>query len=370
MTRPARTMSARTAFVPFATVGYVLAVVIASTYPLGAWQWPDARQLWIQLGEWPRHYTYGDVVANVLGYIPLGLLSALWFQRRAGLVRGASLAMLASATVSCSLELVQGLLSARVPSGLDFFCNAMGGIVGAWLALILALQPDGLGRLTRWRHRAIRHGTLGDLALVTLAYWLFLQFRPDVWLFAVGGPGRVDPSPLGTHSAATHAGLEAASAMLSLVVLAALTRAFAVRTPLRAFMTLVILGLAVRSGAVWLLSPRQDALLWLTPGNTTGLLAGMALGAGLCVAPERAGSIAGLISLIVATSLLAVAPENPYASQAAMTSRLSGGHLGIIAGSAQWLAAVWPWLAAALLVRRCTAAPRHTVTGDDGGSGP
>ena len=111
--------------------------------------------------------------------------------------------MMASAAVSCSLELVQGSLPARVPSGLDFFCNAMGGIVGAWLALILALQPDGLGRLRRWRHRAIRHGTLGDLALVTLAYWLFLQFRPDVWLFAAGSPGRVDPSPLGAYSAAS-----------------------------------------------------------------------------------------------------------------------------------------------------------------------
>ena len=370
MTQPSRTISAHTAFVPFATLGYVLAVVIASTYPLGAWQWPDAQQLWIQLAEWPRHYTYGAVVANVLGYIPLGLFSALWFQRRAGLVHGTSLAMMASAAVSCSLELVQGSLPARVPSGLDFFCNAMGGIVGAWLALILALQPDGLGRLRRWRHRAIRHGTLGDLALVTLAYWLFLQFRPDVWLFAAGSPGRVDPSPLGAYSAATHAALEAASAMLSLVALAALARAFAVRTPLRAFMTLVILGLAVRSGAVWLLSPRQDALLWLTPGNTTGLLAGMALGAGLCVAPPRAGALAGLLALIVATSLLALAPENPYASQAAMTSRLPGGHLRIIAGSAQWLAALWPWLAAGLLARRYAAAPRRTVAGDGGRAGP
>ncbi len=370
MTSPSPPMSGRAAFAAVATLGYVLAVVVASTYPLGPWQWPDGKQLWIQLAEWPRYYTYGDVVANVLGYVPLGLFAALWFQGRAGLVRGTSLAMLACAMVSCSLELVQGSLPGRVPSGLDFFCNAMGGIVGAWLALILALQPDGLGRLRRWRHRAVRHGALGDVALVALAYWVFLQFRPDVWLFAVGSPARVDPSPLGSHSAATHAALEAGSAMFSLVALAALTRVFSVRTPLRAFLTLVILGLAVRSGAVWLLSARQDALLWLTPGNTTGLLAGMALGAALCLAPVRTGALAGLLALIAATSLLALAPENPYASQAAMTSRMPGGHLRNIAGSAQWLAALWPWLAAALLAHRCTAGSRRESPGDGDRAGP
>ena len=370
MTSSSRPMSGRAAFAAFASLGYVLAVVVASTYTLGPWQWQDGRQLWIQLAEWPRYYTYGDVVANVLGYVPLGLFAALWFQERAGLVRGTSLAMLACAAVSCSLELVQGSLPGRVPSGLDFFCNAMGGIVGAWLALIIALQPDGLGRLRRWRHRAVLQGALGDVALVALAYWVFLQFRPDVWLFAVGSPGRVDPSPLGGHSAATHVALEAASAMLSLVALAALTRAFAVQTPLRAFMTLVMLGLAVRSGAVWLLSARLDALLWLTPGNATGLLAGMALGAGLCLAPVRSGALAGLLALIAATGLLALAPENPYASPEALTARTPGGHLRNIAGSAQWLATLWPWLAGVLLAGRCAASPRREATGDAGRAGP
>jgi VanZ family protein len=363
-------MPRRATFAALATLGYVLAVVVASTYPLGPWRWPDARQLWIQLAEWPRYYTYVDVVANVLGYVPLGLFAALWLQGRSGLVRGTSLAMVASAVMSCALELVQGALPARVPSGLDFFCNAMGGIVGAWLALVLALQPDGLGRLKRWRHRAIRHGSLGDLALVALACWVFLQFRPDVWLFAVGSPGRVDPSPLGAYSATTHAALEAASALSSLVALAALMRAFAMRTPLRAFLALVLLGLAVRSGAVWLLSTPQDALLWLTPGNTMGLLAGMALGVGVCLAPVRTGVLAGLLALIAAASLLALAPENPYASQTAMTSRMAGSHLRNIAGSAQWLAVFWPWLAAVLLVRRHTETRRLEATGDGGKAGP
>lgn len=370
MTHPSRPMPGRAAFVAFATLGYVLAVVVASTYPLGPWRWPDGRQLWIQLAEWPRYYTYADVVANVLGYVPLGLFAALWLQGRAGLVRGTSLAMAACAAVSCSLELVQGALPDRVPSGLDFFCNAMGGIVGAWLALILALQPDGLGHLRRWRHHAIRHGALGDLAVVALAYWVFLQFRPDVWLFAVGSPGRLNPSPLGAYSATTHAALEAASALLSLVALAALTRAFAARVPLRAFTILVFLGLTVRSGAVWLLSPHQDALLWLTPGNATGLLAGLALGAGVCLAPVRTGALIGLLALMAATSLVALAPENPYASQTAITSRLPGSHLRNIAGSAQWLAVLWPWLAAVLLARRHIADGRHAATGDDGRAGP
>jgi hypothetical protein len=135
-------------------------------------------------------------------------------------------------------------------------------------------------------------------------------------------------------------------------------------------MTLVMLGLAVRSGAVWLLSARLDALLWLTPGNATGLLAGMALGAGLCLAPVRSGALAGLLALIAATGLLALAPENPYASPEALTARTPGGHLRNIAGSAQWLATLWPWLAGVLLAGRCAASPRREATGDAGRTGP
>jgi hypothetical protein len=96
----------------------------------------------------------------------------------------------------------------------------------------------------------------------------------------------------------------------------------------------------------------------------------MALGAALCLAPVRTGALAGLLALIAATSLLALAPENPYASQAAMTSRMPGGHLRNIAGSAQWLAALWPWLAAALLAHRCTAGSRRESPGDGDRAGP
>ena len=66
-------------FVGLATLAYVVVVAIASVYPAEGWRIPDASVLWHQLSEWPRYYTWNDVIFNVAAYVPIGMLITKWF---------------------------------------------------------------------------------------------------------------------------------------------------------------------------------------------------------------------------------------------------------------------------------------------------
>ena len=94
--------SRRSALIAAATVGYVVVVIIASAYPLSGWRLPDRQLLWLQLGEWPRYYTYSDVIANVLAYVPVGGLLTWWLRHRLGPVRAAGLAMVMAGNVGAA----------------------------------------------------------------------------------------------------------------------------------------------------------------------------------------------------------------------------------------------------------------------------
>mgnify|MGYP002151137279 CR=1 FL=1 len=65
---------------PLALV-YAALIVYASLYPFAEWRdqgiWPWA----FLVAPLPRYWTWFDVVANVMGYVPLGFLLALAFMR-------------------------------------------------------------------------------------------------------------------------------------------------------------------------------------------------------------------------------------------------------------------------------------------------
>ena len=70
----------KTAAFPLALL-YAALIVYASLYPFADWRdqgiWPWA----FLAAPLPRYWTWFDVVANVLGYVPLGFLLALAFMR-------------------------------------------------------------------------------------------------------------------------------------------------------------------------------------------------------------------------------------------------------------------------------------------------
>jgi hypothetical protein len=108
-----------------------------------------------------RVLTLSDVVINLLGFVPLGLVLGVWLRRRraGGLVLGALLAM----AMSLAIEVGQVWLPGRFPSLLDLALNTAGGVLGLALArsaplrrLVAELEARGRGRKQRGLSRAMR----------------------------------------------------------------------------------------------------------------------------------------------------------------------------------------------------------------------
>ena len=175
--RPSTRFARRSAFVRYASAAYVAVVVYASLYPLTGWRMPSYELLWVRLAEWPRFYTYSDVFLNVLAYAPLGLLVTLMLRTRFTGMHAATLAMVFATTVSFLLEVMQAWVPARVPSALDVFCNAVGGLVGAWIGLAVAEPLLRDGKISLWRERRLVPGAGADVGLTLLALWLFTHLN-------------------------------------------------------------------------------------------------------------------------------------------------------------------------------------------------
>ncbi len=79
---------------------------------------PSVRQGWVEFG------------ANVLLFVPVGLLVAMLFRRW-------WVGLFMSVALSAGVELVQMLLPARVASPRDVLANALGGAIGSLAALVV-----------------------------------------------------------------------------------------------------------------------------------------------------------------------------------------------------------------------------------------
>lgn len=343
----------RSALLDFAFAGYVMAVATASLHPLASLPAPQWWQALQRLGEWPRFYSYADVVLNVLGYLPFGCLLTWRLRARAGPLRAAGLATLAAAAFSLLLELLQDGIPGRVPSALDVFCNTVGGATGAWIALVARRADHPRSRLARWRDAHVHPGPTGDLALVLLPAWLLAQFQAEVRLFATGGL-RGDAVAGQAWTATAFALSEAAVCTAGLVALAGVARCALPRHGGHIFLLTALGGLTLRSAASLALPPPHGPLFWLTPGNGAGLLAGSLLGLLVCRvrSPARAGAL-GVLALAVACAVAGLLPESPYAPQPDLGPGQQG-HLRHLLGTASLLGSAWvvPSLAVALGVWR------------------
>jgi hypothetical protein len=81
-------------------------------------------------------YSPGDVVINVLGFVPLGFLAMglLADMRRTGFWQSLRWVVLFCFSVSLSIEIVQYFLPGRSSSLVDLLTNTLGALVGATLS--------------------------------------------------------------------------------------------------------------------------------------------------------------------------------------------------------------------------------------------
>ncbi|MET0857180.1 MAG: VanZ family protein, partial [Telluria sp.] len=167
---------------------YLLLIVYASWFPFTGWR-STGLEPWAFLNLTPqRYWTAFDVIVNVIGYIPLGMLMvpSLYPRIRGfwALLLTAVLGML----VSGGMEVVQTYLPSRVPSNLDFLTNSVGCFVGALIGAAGARSYLNQSRLYQVRQRWFAsHGSQG---LVLLALWPLAQIYPQGYLF---GHGQVLP---------------------------------------------------------------------------------------------------------------------------------------------------------------------------------
>lgn len=340
----------RSLLVHLAALAYGALVLVASLYPLSGWRAPVAEVLLARLGEWPRYYTWADVALNVVGYVPLGLLFTLALRARMSAAAAGALALAACAATSFGAEILQGFVPARVTSALDVFCNTVGALVGAWLALAAGDAWLLEGPAARWRRERMVRGPAADLVVLLFALWLFTQFNPVPALFGNGDLRAWSGLAVAgvAWSVSLHVAGDAAVAALEVAAVTALCAWVLRERALAPALALLAAALSLKSlaGAVLFNPPRPWG--WASPGALIGLAAGVA--ATLVVsrlAPRVAAGVA-LATLLAGAVLVNAMPANPYLDDAMQVWR--HGHFWSLGGTTALVAALWPFAAMLVLL--------------------
>ena len=351
---------------------YVALIVYASLYPFTGWRDQGIAPWEFMASPLPRYWTAFDLVANVLGYAPLGFLLALSFLRRGrwGSARASNwaaigVATLAAAVLSLWMEALQSYLPARVPSNLDFALNVLGALGGAIMAGGLELA-GAIDRWSQFRLRWFVEEARGGLVL--LALWPFaLLFPASVplglgqvlerveaaladWLvdtpFLEWLPVRdVELQPLVP-------GVEMICVALGALVPCLLGYSIVRSMGRRLVLAAVALGLGIGATALsaalsW--GPAH-AWAWLSLPVRVGLPVGLVLALLMLPVPRRGCAALVLLALVLHLSLLNQAPTSAYFAQTLQT--WEQGRFIRFNGLAQWLGWVWPYAALAYVLVR------------------
>lgn len=354
----------------------VALISYATLHPLSGWRWPESQVFhWVlpKLHNEARN----DLVANILGYLPLGLILCLAHLRSGrGPLAASMLTLLAGAALSYTLELIQFGLPARVPSIADWLLNTLGM---AW-GTLAAVTIHALGLVDvwhRWRARWFIPQAGHGLALLWL--WpLGLLFPPPLPL----GEGQLMPhlrvalmeatqgtslqawvlpaDPLmlwaSIHSAVVasewlplvEALTVAAGLLAPMCVACAVARRRALRLVLMSMLVVLAIGVTALSTA--LNFGPMHALTWLTLPSLTGLLLGAAGGVVLVDRRRTTCAALGVLVVLALVTLIHLAPPDPYYAQTLQA--WENGRFVRLHGLSRWFGVLWPYVALAWFIGR------------------
>lgn len=165
---------------------YVALVVYGSLYPFSGWSAAPGGLLDFVAVPERRQFHGGDVLVNVLAYVPLGLLLVRALGRRLAPSWSLVLASLCGAALSFCVEFTQQFLPSRDASTVDLLTNSTGALVGAVLGTVLRIEAGPMAALRRWRRHWFRPGRLADLGLLAIALWALSQLSPFVPSIDIG----------------------------------------------------------------------------------------------------------------------------------------------------------------------------------------
>lgn len=365
--------SHRSAATPLAWA-YTALVLYASLFPFGDWRWPPGQGLSeLVVLPWPRYQSRFDIAANLVGYMPLGLLLGV-AQLRKG--RSASLSMalatLGAGALSFATEFTQHFLPSRYPSTVDLLLNTAGGALGGALAVLSALTGV-LHQLRSVRQRWFS----GDAAigLSLLALWPVALLSPTPVALGLGqvferlraatadllrdvpwaAPATAwldAAAPWPEPAGPAVEGLVQVFGLLSPCLLAYAVAPAGWRRGALAVLLLVA-GFAASTLSTMLNFGPEHALAWANEATALAWAVALllaALGAGL---PARAAATLGLVALTTQVVLISQVGGDPYYAQ--NLQAWEQGRFIRLYGLVQWLGWLWPFLAMGWLFTRLNA---------------
>ena len=330
-------------------VAYTLLAVYGSLHPFVGWTDSGSPALAFLTAGWPRYLTALDLVVNVLSYIPLGFLWLAALRPTLGRWLAPAAAVLIGALLSLAMESLQNYLPSRVPSSLDLACNIAGTVMGAAIGNFGSITLVDGGRLHAIRHRLIHDGAWADWGLLLVLLWLLTQFNPEILLFGNGDLHRLTglPAPL-PYSAEAFQRIEAAVVATNTLAVGLLA-SLLLRHRVQALLVIAI-ALVAKTVLFLLAMGGSAGLAWATEGSLIGLAAGGCVC--LVVLPLAAvwrRTLAALL-LLLATTLVNLAPENPYLVNTFQT--WNPGQFLNFHGLSRLTSDLWPFLALPWLMMR------------------
>ncbi|MEO7744227.1 MAG: VanZ family protein [Usitatibacter sp.] len=155
----------------------------ASLYPFYPLRFPSPQSV-SALFLVPRHFIRADIAFNIVAYIPLGVLTAVYFRAR-GDRHPLLLALAFGTAFSFAMETAQLFIPNRVATVVDVAANALGSLIGI-VAFAEPLNSLVTGRLAVLREDLVLPGAWGDAALVLLMLWFLAQLNPALPFFGAG----------------------------------------------------------------------------------------------------------------------------------------------------------------------------------------
>lgn len=133
------TISSGRRFAP-ALAATVALILYGSLYPFEFYNHVDpAKGMRYLFSTWRLHTSIGDVLANILLYLPFGFFAAKTAVRLAPLLR-VFVAFAAGAAFSISLECAQLWDAGRVSAMSDVYANSLGAVIGATISTALTID--------------------------------------------------------------------------------------------------------------------------------------------------------------------------------------------------------------------------------------
>jgi VanZ family protein len=303
-----------------------MGILYLSLTPLAGWHDLGIHPLQYLFDGFPRYWTWGETLANVVAYLVMGFLLGLSLYPRWQGRRAAVYSLLACSLLSMSMEALQTYNPARYPQLRDWLLNTLGGGIGAALAWHYTRPLLVTGWVRKLRRQWLkRHSALG---IVLLALWPLLSYFPQHSLFATGrivdGPSVISADSwlaaflhwrIGPLVASEVVGIALGVATFAYVC----SEVFSERAPK---LLVVLSGLAMactlRTLAVSVSSRELPPLGWLTSNAQLGVMLGIFVTIGLLRLPSRWRRGVGLFVLLASVLLSNILPFNAYFAMASL----------------------------------------------------